>query len=57
MAQTGQPGGRQGLANTRQHGPIHSSVPEEGNAKSKSMEANVAKHTVAGAPKTNRRVG
>lgn len=57
MAKTGQPGGRDALENTRLQGDIHSKPPEVGNAKSQSMEANVAKHVVSGAPNTNRKRG
>lgn len=57
MAKTGRAGGRGSLENSRQHGDIHSSPPEVGNAKSKSMEANVATHRPAGAPNTNRKKG
>lgn len=52
MAQTGRTGGRQSLENTRVQGDVHSAPPSVGNAKSKSMEANVATHK---APISNNR--
>lgn len=43
MAKTGHPGGRQGLENTRMHGPIHAKPPAHDDNPPSSTEANASK--------------